>query len=223
MDYDREIYHVGEEPEEDDGGSLYQIRRVPAGGSLNLVLISKNVLGIRTHYYHGRTTPCLRANCPACNDGYNPRWHGYVLAVDARAERPIIFEFPAGVWPTFKQYANERGDLRGVMAVATRLGSANNSPVQVTLRGPHKEAHRLPPEQDLWPILCRIFGLRPSAETSSPGTGGDSLSESEHADVRAPRARRVKKIVRGETALHCDPPPAIRPYELDELENNGKL
>jgi len=147
-------------PVGDDASRGFTLRRTSHERPSNLVSISRDIFGIRTHWHGGRTCPCKRIECPACLDGKLSRWNGYLLAVDKRDQARIVFEFTPACATQFDNAFRELGTLRGVEFVASRTSNRPNGKVAVQVKGVHPKAAALPCDLAIWPILAHIWGIR---------------------------------------------------------------
>lgn len=170
-------FRIESRPSGVDTGFGWSIVRTPSDTGLGLVIVSDDIFGVRTHYFLNRTMPCMRRGCPACAAGRLSRWSGYLLAVRIGGGEKVVFEFTPAAVPTFDAEYGERKTLRGLHIIATRASKRENAKVMVAVKGLHANAHKLPPSQDVWPILSHIWGINRQKEIFDGGT-------SEYDDIR---------------------------------------
>lgn len=113
----------------DPRGRAFPLKRTPTNGVLQACVTCENLIGCDTHFFGGRTMPCERPNCEACDKGMPFRWHGYVSAVQHKTHLGFIFEFTAQAGDAFEQYFKAHGTLRGCEFAARRLHSKPNGRV----------------------------------------------------------------------------------------------
>lgn len=157
----------------------WSIRRASHEKALLMVSISHDIFGIRTHYYRGRTGPCLKTGCPACERHMLSRWNGYLLAVDAKDASRILFEFTPPAAVQLDQAFKEFGSLRGLSIIAARTAKRANAKVVLTIKGINSQAHKLPADSEIWPILSHIWGLNEDAPIEEQEILPSALAEVE--------------------------------------------
>lgn len=157
---DENLVRIERMPTDGDSGAGWDIIRAAADHQLALTVVSTDLFGIRTHYHRGRTGPCLKAGCEACEEGKLSRWHGYLFAVRSSNSERVIFEFTPPCASTFDAAFREYGKLRGLNVIVSRTSNRANAKVVVVIKGPSPNAHKLPREPLMWPTLSKIWGLR---------------------------------------------------------------
>lgn len=222
MDIRRDQCKIERTPNEGDTTFVWSIKRASHEKPTLIVLLSRDIFGIRTHFFRGRTGPCLRADCEACAAKMLSRWTGYVAALENKNGAQILFEFtpPAAVIldKAFREYTS----LRGLNVIATRGSKRANGKVQVEVRGLNPGAHKLPAEPDVWEVLSHLWGLREEAPGRFAEFEPDHLSELEkvqhgistHGDADDNEWMRAKA---GDLAGQLVLPPIF-----DERTSNGK-
>jgi hypothetical protein len=181
-------------PSKDSMISGWDIVRAKPEQNLPLVIVSTDVFGIRTHYWNRRTGPCLKSGCDACAAKMLSRWNGYLLAIVEGSNQHVIFEFTPAAAMAFDVAFKEYETLRGLRVIAKRVGKATNSKVHVAVKGKHPNAHKLPAEPEIWPILSHIWGLHESAAAVPSPLYFDGLAEVETADIRAAAKSAARKV-----------------------------
>lgn len=178
------------DPSKEDCHHEWNIVRTPPDRRLDLVLVSRDLLGVRTHYFRGRTTPCRRADCPACATGMLSRWTGYVLALEWSKHIPSIFEFTPGCVETLRNIQGTHGTLRMAKISASRASHRANGKVVITYKGqlPDGGVPSIPEDEPLLPLLLKIWGLSEAA-----GVPSSSAKDSEMSEAERVTARRAKK------------------------------
>jgi hypothetical protein len=172
-------FRFEDEPTDDDANHEWSIIRAPAEGILTLVVVSAQFRGARTHYFRGRTGPCAKTGCEACLAHQISRWNGYLLAVVSGSQEHVILEFTPPARLPLKRLLEDMPTLRGQTLVVSRTSKKTNGKVNIISKGMHPNAHKLPPEVPIIPLLCRIWGvdsdaLLPFAEFSEYDKRGDN-------------------------------------------------
>jgi len=137
----------------------FDLRRTPALGSLHAICTSSDILVTDTHYFHGRTCPCERPNCPACNEAMPFRTHVYCSCFDVRAREHFLFECTAHAAKPLVEYIAANGSLRGCIIVATRPKGGRNSKVCIQTNICNLAKVQLPEPPDLIRALSTIWRL----------------------------------------------------------------
>lgn len=183
MERPEDVYCFEDDPNDDDLGSAWRIRRAPASGRMPIVIVSPVPLGMRIHYFKGSSTPHLKVGCPACKAGHRSRWKGYLLAVSTADEQQIIWEYPANCGLRVKGALNEYGGLRGQMVIVSRLSERVNGEVSCQFKGISPQAHRLPPAEPIWPLIAKIMGLLEEVPAVFNEFSPESLSQAERIEA----------------------------------------
>lgn len=197
-------------PSERDAHFNWTIRRAPADKPLPLIVISSQCFGIRTHYWAGRTGPCLRSGCDACKAGRLSRWTGYLACVDPADWSQTIFEYTPPAAEQLQKILAEQGYLRGSKIVASRTKKVKNARVNISSRGIYEHLDRIPKEPEILPILFHIWGLKQQEASADGAYDADSLAEHE-------KPKRAKKHVLNPSAE------AIAQRLLDDLPGQARL
>lgn len=166
-------------PDDNDGHSKYRIIRTPAAGALNLRVLSHRMVGARTHYWGGRTTPCSTENCKPCSENHASRWHGWLICQDTKTSEQVIVEFPPAVGTSFLRCFSQLRTLRGVRFKLFRVGGKPNGKVVIQFGGIDENKEHLPNVPDLEPILCRLWGVLTAPTRSSNRVADHVLTEQE--------------------------------------------
>lgn len=137
----------------------FDLRRTPATGACQAIITCDNLLVCDTHFYHGRTTPCERPNCPACNETIPYRTHVYVSAFDARSREHFIFECTANAAKPLAEYYQAAGTLRGCIFHASRPKGLKNSKVFIQTNSANLAKNPIPEPPDLVRAISVIWRL----------------------------------------------------------------
>lgn len=197
-------------PNDRDSHYNWTIKRAPADRALPLIVMSRECFGIRTHYWAGRTGPCIRAGCDACKAGRLSRWTGYLACIEPADGSQVLFEYTPPAAEQLQKLIAAQGYLRGTKLLAARSKKVKNARVIVTARGLYEHMDTLPPAPDILPILFHIWGIRSQEVSEVNAYDRDSLPESERpkrprrkaglADLEADNRQLVKDLA-GQLAL----------------------
>lgn len=117
----------GDEPPE---GMLpcIKIERVPAKGTVEAILLSDAVLGVRTHYGYKKTIPHLKnkAACEGCTRKLPIRWRGYVYGLVGKEGILSILEITYMGFVGCPELRKLAGDLFGRTLRQSRKGDRHN-------------------------------------------------------------------------------------------------
>lgn len=152
--------HWQQSPDAGTRSLNYRIYRTPVGKEVELIILSRNFVGARLHFWRGRTTPCAGEQCTACQDGQRPRWKGYLLAYHRATKSCIIFEFTDRGYDPLQAQLEKFGNLRGFTLRSRRLNKKPNGPIQIEVGDIREESPHLPKEVDLQEMLDRIWEIR---------------------------------------------------------------
>jgi hypothetical protein len=144
---------------QDPRGRAFPLKRTPTSGSLIGAVTSECLIGCDTHFYGGRTMPCERPECEACDNGMPFRWHGYVSALESKTHLHFIFEFTAQAADAFDVYRLAHGTLRGCRFEARRLHARPNGRVILLCSPLDQQAIKLPAAPEVVKCMEIIWNL----------------------------------------------------------------
>lgn len=147
-------------PERDGAQASYRVMRCPAKGTITGIVASDVIVGTHLHYYRGRSTPCTKSQCEACEAGHVPRWKGYVLLMCARTKTMSIFEFTQRAFEAFLIRQQQHGSLRGCVLKAHRTSARPNGPLSVEFEEARYDDALIPTVPNLREILERIWEVK---------------------------------------------------------------
>lgn len=147
-------------PGSEEAKTNYRILRTPSGRAITGVILDEDLVGTHLHYWKGRSTPCEKGNCEACEAGHPPRWKGYVHLYDQRVKSIVIFEFTERAVHEFKAFKARYGSLRGAVLTAKRLNSKPNGPLHIEFAEGRLDGALLPDPGPLTECLCRIWEVK---------------------------------------------------------------
>ena len=172
-----EKYRREDDPSGDDAAFGWSIVRALPGTPTKLCVVSTSWFGIRTHYWKGRTTPCLVAGCEACLGKQLSRWHGYLQCVRPGTTEKVLLEFTPACHEACRLAKETAGGLRGMNIVVSRTANKANAKVRIVFQSVSQSVSRLPGEEDFWAILSHIWGLNRDAKPESDRTSNPIFSE----------------------------------------------
>lgn len=135
-----------------------KLLRTPMGKELKGIITSEKLIGCRTHFTKGRTTPCLGSACIPCSEGHSWAWHGYISLYEPSHASICIFECTEQGAQQIIRQAAAFGTLRGLMLTAKRAANRPNSRVLCKLEPHSFPAEALPPGVDLCTYLEHMWG-----------------------------------------------------------------
>lgn len=197
-------------PSEKDSHYNWTIKRADHERPTPLIVMSSKLFGVRTHFWYGRSAPCLRADCPACAAGRLSRWTGYVCCIEPSAWVQVLFEFTPPAAEQLQAIIALQGCLRGSKIIAARAKKNKHARVTVTARGLYEHMDRVPKEPEILPILFHIWGMKPQEPMMAEPYDVDALPESE-------------KPKRGKKAKLDPSAEAIAQRLLDDLPGQARL
>jgi len=153
------MFNFQNDPPKDPRGTSLTLMRTPANRGLTAIILSDDLLGTNTHFYHGRTRPCNNEECDACADGMPWRWHAYFAIWSPSLNRAALFECTAQAAEPFKLYRDAYGTLRGCQFAAKRATTAANSRVIITTRRADLEKIHLPDAPNVIKALSIIWNI----------------------------------------------------------------
>lgn len=159
-------------PPTDDSHHAYTLKRTPSNRPLLAIVTSDDLLGCDTHYWGGRTVPCERPECKACQASIPYRWHGYVALWDPNTREQFLFEFTARAATALVDYRRTYGTLRGAAICAQRTKQTKNARVEIRCKPADLAKHTLPTAPDLRLALAVIWQLPHRAIDEEPGLDG---------------------------------------------------
>lgn len=139
----------------------YRIVRVPPAKPLTGIVTCTEIVGCNTHYLRNRTVPCEGPDqCDACAEGHAWRWHAYVSLLLAWSYEHVILELTAAASDPLRNYARNRGSLRGCQLNAHRPSKRPNGRIVVTCKVIDNQHVTLPDPPNIQRILCHVWGVQ---------------------------------------------------------------
>jgi len=131
--------------------------RIPQHGTGFQVVVSREIVGVDTHYFKGRTLPCTMPVCPACMEFSPKRWHGYLYVMSAKKLTIAAVELTAGCAQQIDRAVQNFGSLYKLIIQGTRQKQRANGKIEISASGLFTGAIpelRIPPIKEL---LKRIW------------------------------------------------------------------
>jgi hypothetical protein len=183
MSVDERNLRLEEFPSDPREDFAWQIVRAEPNKPVAFICLTPRPFGIRTHFYQGRTIPCVRYNCPACKNNMLSRYTGYLAALSAKVHRNVLVEYSAGAAGDLQKVLTVNNSLRGSNFILSRVGRKANGPLRFEYKGLFSGGLVLPPCPDVFSILCKVWRL--DTETYVDVDSGTELKLSEHERVQA--------------------------------------
>ena len=165
-------------PRRDDEPRNFQLVRTPRSGTIRGIILNPGLTGTGTHYYGGRTVPCLGSKCKACEDGASPRWYGYLPIWNSSNDRIAIAEVPDAAADEIDRYHARHNTLRGSILTLRRQGSRPNGRVVADVVPGSIDQSRLPSAVDVQQCLEKIWGINRFAQVTG------SMAKEREANLR---------------------------------------
>jgi len=146
-------------PPENPRGVALPVLRVAPGKVLNCLITSPDLIGTKTHYWHGRTTPCETPDCRPCQEGMPWRWHGYLGIWLPAPNQQYLLELTAQACYALLPYRATYHTLRGCNLLARRSTWAKNSRLVIETRPADLAKLRLPAPPHIERCLAVLWNL----------------------------------------------------------------
>lgn len=146
-------------PPTDAANYGYRLLRCPAFKPLRAIILSPEMIGTRTHYTKGRTTPCEGLSCEACSAGHPWRWHAYLAILAGDQKEKAVLELTAQAAEQLQEIVKGYGTLRGIEMLAERPSKKPNGRVRIIARMNGTPPNTLPIPPDVQLLMLHIWGL----------------------------------------------------------------
>jgi hypothetical protein len=166
-----------------DKGHGYDLKRTPPDRPLKGIITCDDLNICPTHYWGGRTVPCERPNCPACDKNTAIRSHCYVSLLEAGTHDHILFECTAKAAAPLFDWKRTYGTLRGCLIVASRPKRKKNARVEIICKPVDLTKIILPHAPDIKTAMAVIWQIP-----------GDAIETQTHYDG-APQMGLRKEIL----------------------------
>lgn len=156
--------------------------RVPAQGMTNLTILSGRVVGCYTHWWHGRTAPCLAPKCEACDNNKRRDWKGYLCCQRASTKEIIMVEVTPGAMRVLHDKYRQLRTLRGCTLHLTRKGETKLGKMHAQVIAPRGSTDGLPKAISQTKFLERMWRLDHCPDQPCASDEIISMEASEHLD-----------------------------------------
>lgn len=144
---------------------LYPIMRCAPRRPLKVVLLQKEISGVWTHYWNGKTIACAGLDyCDACKQGVKEIWAGYILAKTLDEDKTVMCAVTRPVKTSLDKYWGEKFGLFGLMIGLMRVGSRATSPIAVKV-GARNVMHDEIDSKVTRRIILRLFADNANKKT----------------------------------------------------------
>ncbi len=137
----------------------FRIHRTPATKPIRGIILSSHLIGTMLHFYRGRSKPCTKEKCEACEMGQKPRWKGYLELKPADGRTVQIVEITERVFPELDREEKKHGSIRGLKIELSRLKPRANAPLHLEIKAGRIADCDLQQEHDLRAILERMWEI----------------------------------------------------------------
>lgn len=173
-------------PTKEEMEHVWRVMRPPQKGTMRLLVLSGDLTGTYTHFWHGRTTPCKREHCEACQASRMPEWHGYLACLQADTKIRWILEVTKGCAKNLDDWFRERRTLRGTLIEVGRTSAKPNGRQFVRCLSQFSEREEMLKAPDLHPILARMWQQR-EQPLFNHAEGDDQIKIANTDDAKKPR------------------------------------
>lgn len=160
----------------------YDLHRTPMDKPIKGVITCEKLYVCDTHWWGGRTIPCDRPHCPACNSSVPFRTHVYVSAFDSCSHVHYLFECTAFAAKAFEEYIRSTGTLRGCYFNAYRPKKSKNGKVVIMVKSADLTKFILPQPPNVMKALCVLWRVPYDAFDEVP-TEGTKLNQHPREEI----------------------------------------
>jgi hypothetical protein len=160
----------------------FTLRRTPPDRPLRAVVTCNDLNVCLTHFWGGRTMPCEKPQCDACNAMSPKRAHVYLSAYDLTNREHFIFECTAPAAEPFRDWKRDFTTLRGCLFQASRPKRRRNAQVEILTKPCDLTKITLPLPPDVALAMAVIWRL-PQTACSSRALNSIEAAIDTDADV----------------------------------------
>jgi hypothetical protein len=160
---------------DDDRKCGYRLERTPPDGTFTAIVTCHELIGCYTHYWGGRTMPCERPDCPACNANSPTRWHAFLSVWNPSTHDHVIFQCTAKAAVAFEEYQSSHGTLLGCHFRAHRPKRRRNAQVVIDCRPADLTKLRLPAAPNIMQAMAVIWQIPGAALVADEAVRGAPL------------------------------------------------
>ena len=167
----------------------FDLRRTPPDKPLIAIVTAEQMTITATHFWGGRTVPCERPDCEACNASVPYRTHVYLSAFDPKTHDHFIFECTSNAAKAFQEYQKANETLRGCLFSASRPKHTRNGKVVIITRPADLTRVTIPRPPNLILALSVIWRLPTPAIREAYNLAGTSRITTDSARTAAMRTQ----------------------------------
>lgn len=157
-------------PDRGDDTTPVQILRARPGKVYEGIILSEDVCGAYTHYWHGRTVICKQDQCDACLNGRMPRWYGYLPIWCPSSNQIVIVELTPACVPALNEFWDKYHTLRTAKLKISRVNAKQNSRVVATFETTNYNDQACPTSPDVQRALSRLWEVKTELVTPTDPT-----------------------------------------------------
>ena len=146
-----------ERPQDNDVNDRIEIYRIKKKGMRGAVILSEKMIGTYMHFWGGRSEPCMKKNCRACEAGNRARWYGWIGICVAETHQIMILEITRAAAEQIKEYLESHEKLRGAKIAGWRKGKKENGKLTLEIREGESKLLFLPKEPEICERLKRMW------------------------------------------------------------------
>lgn len=140
----------------------FDLLRVKPGWGFKGVILSHDSMGEYTHYWGGRTSPCLAVNCRPCEAGNQHRWYCWQAVWDEPTRKIAILEIPYVAATELYNFFDEHRTLRGWPLELKRRNGKANSTLVYKWGAKRVDAENLPKAPEVEATMRAIWKIHSS-------------------------------------------------------------
>ena len=137
----------------------YDLRRTPPDRPLRAIVTCDQLNVCFTHFWGGRTRPCEKPHCAACEAMSPARAHCYLSAMDPTTREHFLFECTASAALPFRDWVDAYGTLRGCLFQAMRPKRRRNAKVEILTKPADLSKITLPPPPNIPEAMSVIWQI----------------------------------------------------------------
>lgn len=177
--------HLTDRPSGPPTARILDLVRTPPRGGLMGIITTEKIQGTYTHFFGGKTIPCLDSLCQACDEKISRRWHGYFGLLTPKPSRHVLCEIPLQACEKIWEYHGVSGSLRGVKIQLARRNEKANGKVVVSLDTTTIGKFQLPEPANVQKNLRIIWGLDTREGVADDRPADAAALAKVHREVRA--------------------------------------
>lgn len=170
-------------PTEGGGPIAYRLLRLKAADKFSGVVLSSDMIGCYTHWWGGRTQPCVGKECKACKANSETKWKGWMACLITKTAEIVITEFTHATVDEVTRFFDQHRTFKGSTVRLVRIGPRANGKLAVSFNDTRSQYTLLPECPNVPAILARMWGV----DRTLPMTEGPTILVSPAPNVQPMR------------------------------------